>query len=240
MEMLDFSNQVVVIGGASGNLGQAVARAFHAAGANLVLLDRAPDRLAELYPELVGSPQHLLLGSVDASDSDSVEQALGETIERFGRIDVVANAIGGYRAGTPVHETAVQTWDFLSNLNARTAFILSRAAAPHMLAQGSGKIVHTAARAALKGGAKAAAYSASKSAVVRLVESQAAELRHNGINVNCVLPGTIDTPQNREAMPKADHSRWVSPQAIADVVLFLASDAARAVNGAAIPVYGRS
>jgi NAD(P)-dependent dehydrogenase (short-subunit alcohol dehydrogenase family) len=238
--MFDFSNQAVVIGGASGNLGQAVARAFHAAGANLVLLDRAPDRLAKLYPDLADSPEHLLLGAVDATDAESVEQALGETMEQFGRIDVVANTVGGYRAGTPVHETPVQTWDFLLSLNARTAFILSRAAAPHMLAQGSGKIVHTAARAALKGGGKAAAYSASKSAVVRLVESLAAELRHNGINVNCVLPGTIDTPQNRVAMPRADHSRWVSPPAIADVVLFLASDAARAIHGAAIPVYGRS
>jgi NAD(P)-dependent dehydrogenase (short-subunit alcohol dehydrogenase family) len=126
------------------------------------------------------------------------------------------------------------------NLNARTAFVLSRAVAPHMLEQGSGKIVHVAARAALEGGARASAYSVSKSGIVRLVESMAAELRQDGINVNCVLPGTIDTPQNRQAMPKADHSRWVSPQAIADVMLFLASDAARAVNGAAVPVYGRS
>jgi NAD(P)-dependent dehydrogenase (short-subunit alcohol dehydrogenase family) len=240
MNMLDFSNQVVVIGGGSGNLGQAVARAFHAAGANLVLLDRAPDRLANLYPDLAGLPEHLLFGAVDATEAESVEQALEEAVKRFGHIDVLVNTVGGYRAGTPVHETPVQTWDFLLSLNARTAFVLSQTVVPHMLAQGSGKIVHTAARAALKGGGKAAAYSASKSAVVRLVESLAAELKHNSINVNCVLPGTIDTPQNREAMPRADHSRWVSPQAIADVVLFLASDAARAINGAAIPVYGRS
>jgi NAD(P)-dependent dehydrogenase (short-subunit alcohol dehydrogenase family) len=128
----------------------------------------------------------------------------------------------------------------LLNLNARTAFILSRAVVPHMLAQGSGKIVHVAARAALARARKAAAYSASKAATVRLVGSLAAELRRENINVNCVLPGTIDTPQNREAMPKADHSRWIPPEAIADVMLFLASDAAWAVNGAAIPVYGKS
>ncbi len=236
----DFSDRVVMVSGASGNLGQAVTRAFHTAGANLVLLDRAPDRLQNLYPERAGSLAHLLLDSVDATDADSVERAVQAAVERFGRIDVVANTVGGWQGGTAVHETPLETWDFLHNLNARTAFILSRAVVPHMLKQGSGKIVHTAARAGLQGSAKGAAYSASKSAVVRLVESLAAELRHQGININCVLPGTIDTPQNRQDMPKADHSRWVTPEAIADVVLFLASDAARAVNGAAVPVYGRS
>jgi NAD(P)-dependent dehydrogenase (short-subunit alcohol dehydrogenase family) len=238
--MLDFSNRVVLAAGASGNLGQAVVKAFSAVGANLVLLDRAPDRLPRLFRELAGSPDHLLLGSVDAADAESVERAVQNALERFGRIDVLANAVGGYRAGLPIHETPLDTWDFMLNLNARTAFVLSRAVVPHMLARRSGKIVHVAARAALAGAAKAAAYSASKAAMVRLVESLAAELRQENINVNCVLPGTIDTPQNRQAMPKADHSRWVPPEAIADVILFLASDAAWAVNGAAVPVYGKS
>jgi NAD(P)-dependent dehydrogenase (short-subunit alcohol dehydrogenase family) len=238
--MFDFSNQVVLVAGASGNLGQAVATAFHTAGANLVLLDRAPDRLAHAFPQLAASPDHLLLDSVDANDAESVERAVQSTLERLGRIDVLANTVGGYRAGLPVHETPLDMWDFMLNLNARTAFILSRAVVPHMLAQGSGKIVHVAARAALAGAGKAAAYSASKAATVRLVESLAAELRQMNVNVNCVLPGTIDTPQNRESMSKADHSRWVPPEAIADVILFLASEAARAVNGAAVPVYGRS
>jgi NAD(P)-dependent dehydrogenase (short-subunit alcohol dehydrogenase family) len=240
MDMFDFANRVIMVAGASGNLGQAIARAFYAAGANLVLVDRAPDRLPQLFPELAGLLDHLLLGSVDAGGAESVERAVQSALERLGRIDVLANAVGGYRAGQPVHETPLEAWDFMLNLNARTAFVLSRAVVPAMLAQGSGKIVHVAARAALAGSAKAAAYSASKAATVRLVESLAAELRQANINVNCVLPGTIDTPQNRESMPKADHSRWVLPEAIADVILFLASDAARAVNGAAVPVYGKS
>jgi NAD(P)-dependent dehydrogenase (short-subunit alcohol dehydrogenase family) len=238
--MFDFSNQVVVVGGASGNLGQAVARAFHAAGANLVLLDHGADRLPGLFPELAGSDDHLLLGSVDATNADSAAAAIQKALDRYGRIDVLANTIGGYRAGTPVHETPLETLDFMLSLNARSAFILSQAVVPSMLERGSGKIVHTAARGALSGGRKAAAYSMSKSTVVRLVESLAAELRQQGINVNCVLPGTIDTPQNRKDMPNADHSRWVPPEAIADVILFLASRAAGAVNGAAVPVYGRS
>jgi NAD(P)-dependent dehydrogenase (short-subunit alcohol dehydrogenase family) len=238
--MFDFSDQIVMVSGASGNLGQAVARAFHAAGASLVLLDHKADQLPQLFPNLAGSPEHLLLGSVDATAAGSVERAVHVALDRFGCIDVLANTVGGYRAGTPVHETSLETWDFMLNLNARTAFVLSQAVVPVMLRQSSGRIIHVAARAALAGSAKAAAYSISKSAIVRLVESMAAELRQDNINVNCVLPGTIDTPQNRQSMPKADHSRWVPPEAIADVMLFLASYEARAVNGAAVPVYGKS
>jgi len=238
--MFDFSDRVVMVAGATGNLGQAVARAFHTAGAKLVLLDRHQDHLPGIFPELANSSEHLLLGSVDATDVASVERAVKTALERFGRIDVLANTVGGYRGGTPVHETSLETWDFLLDLNARTAFVLSRAVVPAMRERGHGKIIHVATRAALAGAAKTAAYSISKSAVVRLVESMAAELRNDGINVNCVMPGTIDTPQNRQAMPTADHSRWVPPEAIAEVILFLASDAAWPVNGAAVPVYGRS
>jgi NAD(P)-dependent dehydrogenase (short-subunit alcohol dehydrogenase family) len=238
--MFNLTDRVVMVAGAAGNLGQAVAQAFLAAGANLLLLDRAADRLEALYPEPDGAAEHLLIGGVDAADPDSVERAVERAVERFGRIDVLANTIGGYRAGQPVHEMDVESWDFMLTLNARTAFLLSRAVVPVMLAQGGGRIVHVAARAGLAGAGKAAAYSASKAATIRLVESLAAELKQANIGVNCVLPGTIDTPQNREAMPKADHSRWVAPEAIADVILFLASDAARAVSGAAVPVYGKS
>jgi NAD(P)-dependent dehydrogenase (short-subunit alcohol dehydrogenase family) len=237
--MFDFSDHVVMVTGAAGNLGAAVARAFQLTGAKLVLVDRAPDRLPRLFPDLIDSPHHFLATSVDLTDADAVETMVDDTAKRFGRVDVLVNTAGGFRAGTPVHETPLETWDFMLNLNARTLFIASRAVIPHMLQQGSGRIVNVAARAALKGGAKMAAYSLSKSAVVRLTESMAAELKKDGINVNCVLPGTIDTPQNRQAMPNADHSRWVKPEAIADVILFLASDDARAVQGAAIPVYGK-
>jgi NAD(P)-dependent dehydrogenase (short-subunit alcohol dehydrogenase family) len=238
--MFDFSERVVMVTGAAGNLGNAVARAFEVAGANLVLVDRAADRLPRLFPHLANSPDHFLATSVDLTNAHQVEAMVKETIERLGRVDVLVNVAGGFRAGTPVHETALETWDFMLELNARSVFIASRAVIPHMLEQGGGKIVSVAARAALQGSARMAAYSVSKSAVVRLTESMSAELKKNAVNVNCVLPGTIDTPQNRQAMPNAEFSRWVKPEAIADVVLFLASEMARAVHGAAIPVYGQS
>ena len=238
--MFDFTDRVVIVTGAAGNLGNAGARAFQAAGANLVLVDRNPDRLPSLFPELAGSPDHLLATSVDLTDEEAVQGMVGEALERFGRVDVLVNAAGGWRGGKPVHETPLDTLDFLLNLNTRSVFISSRAVAPSMLDRGSGKIVNVAARAALGAAARNGAYSASKSAVVRLTETMAAELKNEGINVNCVLPGTIDTPQNRQSMPKADHGRWVPPEAIADVILFLASDAAWPVSGAAVPVYGRS
>ena len=236
--MFDFSDRIVVVTGAAGNLGSAVAKAFEAAGAKLVLVDQKPGRLPHLFPELAGSGDHYLATSVDLTDEAAVQEMVKEARERFGRIDVLVNVAGGYWAGTPVHQTPLDKWDFMLNLNARTAFIASSAVIPAMLEQGMGKIINVGSRAALQGGAKAAAYSASKSVVMRLTESMSAELKKSGINVNCVLPCTIDTPQNREAMPRADTSRWVPPEALADVILFLASDAARAVHGAAIPVYG--
>jgi len=159
---------------------------------------------------------------------------------RFGRVDVLVNTVGGYRAGTLPHETSLETWEFMLDLNARSAFVTGQAVIPTMLELGRGKIINTAARSALSGSAKEVAYSAAKSAVARITESFAAAYKRNGINVNAILPGTIDTPQNREAMPNADYSRWVKPEAIAQVVLFLASDAAGPINGALIPVYGLS
>jgi NAD(P)-dependent dehydrogenase (short-subunit alcohol dehydrogenase family) len=128
----------------------------------------------------------------------------------------------------------------MMDLNARTAFNCCRAIVPHMLAHGGGRIVNVSARAATEGKARMAPYCASKAAVITLTQSLAAEHKHSAINVNCILPGTIDTPQNREAMPDEDHSKWVPPAALADVILFLASDAARCVTGAAVPVYGQS
>lgn len=237
---LDFTDRVVVITGAAGNLGVAVANVFAAAGARLALVDRSPERLPEIFPQLAASPNHFVSPATDVTNADSVAATTDAVHKYFGRIDVLVNTAGGYRAGTPLHQTPLSDWDFMLNLNARSVFAVCRAVIPHLLERGYGKIVNISSRAALGGEADHAAYSVSKTAVVRLTESMAAELKNSGINVNCVMPGLIDTPQNRGAMPDADFSKWVSPEAIAEVILFLASEGARAINGAAVPVYGRS
>lgn len=235
--MFDFSDRVVMVTGAAGNLGNATARAFMDAGARLILVDRRQDVLEERYPELQDDGSHVFAG-VDLTDEGAVEGMVYEMVQHVERIDVLVNIAGGFRSGTPVHETSLDTWAFMMGLNARTVLVTARAVVPHMLQQKWGKIISVASRAALKGGANAAAYAASKSAVMRLTESMSAELKQSGINVNCIIPGTIDTPQNRGAMPGADFEKWVQPAALADVILFLASAQARSVHGACVPVYG--
>jgi len=173
-------------------------------------------------------------------EQEGADAAVAQALARFGRIDVLCNIAGGFRMGEAVHETSDGNWDFLFNLNARTVLHMARAVVPHMLARGSGKIVNVASMSAQRGAALTGAYTASKSVVMRLTESMAAELKGRGINVNCVLPGTLDTPENRQAMPSADPARWVQPEDLAQVIEFLASPAARAIHGAAIPVTGLS
>jgi len=236
--MHSLHQRVVIITGAVGNLGRAAAQAFQRAGAHTVLVDRAADRLPQAYADIVVSPDHLLLGGVNLGDEAAIAGAIGSAVERFGHVDVLVNTVGAWRGGAPTHETPLADWDLMFAANLRPTLLACRAVAPHFLAQHSGRIVNVAARGGLSGDAGNAAYSAAKSAVLRLTESLSAELKSSGVNVNAILPSTIDTPQNRAAMPAADYAKWVQPEAIADVIMFLASDAARAIHGAAIPVYG--
>jgi len=237
--MSEFDGKVVMVTGAAGNLGAAVAARFAALGSRLALLDRSAERLERARDELDLPSSTVLLPS-DLTAADSVAAAVEKAVTRLGGIDVLANIAGGFTMGPPLHETPASDWDLMMELNVRSVFNTCRAVIPHMLRRGSGRIVNVSARAALEGKARMGPYCASKAAVLTLTESLAAEHRLDGINVNCILPGTIDTPQNRAAMPDADHSRWVPAAALADVIVFLASEASRAVTGAAIPVYGQS
>jgi NAD(P)-dependent dehydrogenase (short-subunit alcohol dehydrogenase family) len=232
-------SKVAIITGAVGNLGAVTARLFKNQGAKTVLVDRSQDRVTEAFKTFGDSPDHFLAGGIDLSDPASLSKLMEQTVERFGRVDILVNTVGGYRGGKPVHETDLADWDFLFGINLRTTLLCCKTVIPHMLKQSSGKIINVASRDALAGSAGYAAYSASKSAVLRLTESLAAELKVSNINVNAIMPGTIDTPQNRTAVPNGDYSKWVPPKAIAEVIAFLASDASRAINGAAIPVYGK-
>jgi len=226
-----FKGKTCLITGAAGNLGRAVASAFSSAGASLILLDHDEKTLRSAYG---GGEERRRMVHADLRDAQSVARALPSDA----RIEILCNIAGGFRMGHPVHETPEDTWELMLGLNAKSVINCARAVVPGMLAAGYGKIVNIAALAGLSGKANMGAYSASKSAVIRLTESMSAELRDKGINVNCVLPSVIDTPQNRAGMPGADPRRWVAPEALADVIMFLASDSARAIHGAAIAVNG--
>lgn len=230
---MSFKGKVVLVTGAAGNLGRAVAQAFAEQGAALVLVELDRKRLQQVHGN---DSETQLLAAADLRSAAPAAEVVKTAVSRWGRIDVLANIAGGFRMGEAVHESSDETWQLMFDLNLRTLLNMSRAVVPAMLSSGGGRIVNVGANGALRGGALMGAYAATKSGVIRLTESMAAELGKQGINVNCVLPTIIDTPENRAAMPDADTSGWVAPAALADVIRFLASDAARAVNGAALPV----
>ena len=235
----NFSERVIVVAGAAGNVGQAIVQQFAGAGAKLALAEYDVKRLDYLPQSLPLDSSNSMRVMVDASNIESVQQMVEQVIHHFGKIDVLVHTVGGYAAGQPVHESGIEVWDKMIALNARSTYIVTGQVAKHMVERDAGgKIITILARNALQGMVNAGAYSASKAAAQRIVESMAAELRTRGINVNGIMPGNIDTPQNREAMPDADYDTWVTTEDIANLVMFLASDKSNAINGASIPIYG--
>ena len=228
----------VFITGASGNLGRAVARHFLDQDARLALVARSAQALQQHFG--AWPAERVLLIPADLLDPQAAKQAAQQALARFGRIDVLCNLAGGFDMGAPVHATPLANWQKQYELNVLTALHAIQAVVPHMVAQGAGKVVNIGAYAARQGAANMGAYIAAKAAVIRMTESMAAELRGQGVNVNCVLPTIIDTPENRLAMPDADPASWVAPDKLAQTIGFLASDAASAIHGAALPVTGLS
>lgn len=227
----------VIVTGAAGNLGQAVVARLAAQGVCLVCVDRTTEALDALVETLPAGTKILTFAGADLSDP-VVAQAMTEAaVDCFGGVDALVNTVGGFVTGR-VDADAFAQWDVMMTLNARVALVTSIAVLPVMQAAGYGRIVHIAAAPGLKAGANQAAYAASKAAVIRLTESIAAEHRSDRITANCILPGTIDTPQNRAAMPDARSTAWVSADSIAQLILFLISPEASVVTGAAIPATG--
>lgn len=233
--MLGLEGKVILITGATGNLGGAVANGARAAGAKVALAGRS---LSSLERSFADSDTVALVPDIDLTDAGSCNGFVEQAIERFGRIDGLISTVGGF-AYANMADDSFETWERMIAMNVRSAFQISQAVLPTMKQLGSGAIVLTGATAALKAPSGLSAYAATKSAVMRLTESLADEVKRDGLTVNCVLPGIIDTPQNRTDMPDADRTGWVTPEAIAEVMLFLVSDAARAVTGALIPVTGK-
>ena len=222
--------KVILDTGASGALGKVVAHAALDRGARVAGVDHAQSQLAQ-------TPERIELGGVDLSDAAQAREAIDAVAAHFGRLDALINIAGAFSFET-VADGDPKTWTRLYAINVLTALNASRAAIPHLLAGGAGRIVNIGAMGALAAGAGMGPYAASKAGVHRLTEALSAELKGK-VTVNAVLPSTIDTPANRASMPKADFAKWVLPQELAGVILFLAGDEAGAVTGALLPVNGR-
>jgi NAD(P)-dependent dehydrogenase (short-subunit alcohol dehydrogenase family) len=236
----DLRGRVALLTGGAGGLGQAVSTAFAAAGAAVVIVES--EHTGPAAEALIAAAsmrgERMTYVAADVLDEDSVQAVIDTVVAQQQRLDIVVNLVGGYAAGQPVTALDLATWQRMLDLNVRTAFLVSKHAGSVMAGQGSGCILNISARGARTGRKHAAAYAVAKSAIITLTEVQAEEMRDQGVRVNCILPSIIDTPANRAAMPDADFSRWPRPEAVARVLLFLASDDAKLISGASIPVYG--
>jgi NAD(P)-dependent dehydrogenase (short-subunit alcohol dehydrogenase family) len=233
MMSLDLRGKSVAVTGGFGTLGASVGRAAIAAGADVALLDRVDAAKAptDLAPAVA-------IGGVDLGSAAAAGAAIAQVVERFGRLDGLVNVAGGFRWET-LEGGSIETWDLLYQINLRTAVNASQAALPHLQRSGNGRIVNVGAGAAAKAGAGMGPYAASKAGVAKLTEALAEELKDRGVTVNAVLPSIIDTAPNRTEMPDADFARWVRPEQIAALIVFLLSDRASAITGALIPISGR-
>ncbi len=237
---MTFAQKVVLVAGGTGGLGRAVTLAFLGQGARVAVTYRNTEELETLKAAAGADASRLSGHRTDVTDEAAARALVWELVSRHGRLDALVNAVGGYTGGAKVWEMEASDLDRMLLLNLRSGFMLSRAAAPAMLEQGHGAIVNVASRSALVHGAGEAAYSASKAAALALIDSLAADLKGTGVRANSILPSIIDTEANRKAMPKADFAKWPKPEEIARVILFLCSDDARLIHGAAIPVYGHT
>jgi NAD(P)-dependent dehydrogenase (short-subunit alcohol dehydrogenase family) len=233
---IDFAGKVALVAGGTGGLGRAVSLACLEEGAKVVVPYRREKEFAELQRAASGREPQLIGRVVDVLD----ETSIAKFVEEVGRIDVLVNTVGAYVGGVELWKLAPADFDRMLNLNLRAGYLLARAVVPGMLQRGQGAVVNVSAKAAVDHGAGASAYAASKAASLALMDSLAADTRGRGVRVNSVLPSIIDTKANRDAMPGAKFDAWPKPEDIAKVILFLASDAAKVVHGAAITVYGDS
>ncbi|HEV2484423.1 MAG TPA: SDR family NAD(P)-dependent oxidoreductase [Terracidiphilus sp.] len=235
---ISFSGKVALVAGGTGGLGSAVSRAFLEDDAKVVVTYRKEEEFAALKSAAPSNAGALEGYRVDITDEPAAAELVADVLSKHGKLDAVVNTIGGYAGGTKLWDLDTKILDKMLALNLRSGYTLARAVLPAMLKQRYGSIVNVAAKAALDHGAGAAAYAASKAAAVALMDSLAAETNGTGIRVNSILPSIIDTTANRQAMPDADFTLWPKPRDIAQVILFLCSDAAKTIHGAAIPVYG--
>jgi NAD(P)-dependent dehydrogenase (short-subunit alcohol dehydrogenase family) len=234
-----FSSKVALVTGGTGGLGRAVTLALLHEGASVITTYIKKDE-ADALKDAVGPTPHLELLPLDATDETACRTLVDGITARHGHLDILVNAIGGFAGGKALWETEAKSYQLMLTLNLHAGYNLARAVVPAMLRQKSGSIVNIASKAALDHAAGVSAYAASKAATLALFDSLAQDVKGSGVRVNSVLPSIIDTEPNRKAMPGADFSKWPKPEQIAQVILFLCSEEAKVVHGAAIPVYGES
>jgi NAD(P)-dependent dehydrogenase (short-subunit alcohol dehydrogenase family) len=235
-----FEGKVVLVAGGTGGLGRAVTLAFLEEGAKVVATYRKQEALTALKITAGVNTAQLDGFAVDVTDEAAVRQLIEKMVGKYRRLDAMVNTVGGYAGGRKLWELETKVFEQMLALNLRSGYALARAAVRAMLKEGHGAIVNVASKAAVDHAGGAAAYAASKSAALALLDSLAEDLKGSGVRVNTILPSIIDTEANRKAMPKADFAKWPKPEQIARVILFLCSDDARVIHGAAIPVYGDS
>ena len=235
---IDFSQKVVLVAGGTGGLGRSVSLAFLQHGATVAVTWRHQQEFDALREGAGNSASRLTGFNIDVTDPKSTADLVNQILSRFSHLDALVNTVGGYAGGIPLWQLEPDVFERMINLNLRASYALAKAVAPVMVARKSGAIVNVAAKAAWDHAAGASAYAASKAAVLALMDSLAADLAGTGVRANSILPSIIDTEANRRDMPRADFSRWPKAEDIANVILFLASDEARVIHGAAIPVFG--
>jgi NAD(P)-dependent dehydrogenase (short-subunit alcohol dehydrogenase family) len=236
-----FEGKVALVAGGTGGLGRAVSLAFLGEGAKVEVTYVVPGEWAELQDVVAKLGGGALKGhEVDVTDETAVNGLVEEIVESQGRLDVLVNTVGAYAGGLKLWEMETRVFEQMMALNLRSGYALARAAARTMLKQKRGAIVNVAAKAAFDHAAGAAAYAASKAAALAMIDSLAADLKGSGVRANSILPSIIDTAANRKAMPKADFAKWPKPEDIARVILFLCSEEAKVIQGAAVSVYGDS
>ena len=234
---MNFHDKTVLVAGGTGGLGREVTLAFLEAGAKVIVTFRREEELASLTAAAkrtgTSPPEGL---SLDVTDQAATDKAISKIVERTGPIDILVNAVGGYAGGKNIWEVGAEVYDQMLQLNLKAGFVLARAVVPVMIRQNRGWIVNVCSKAAVDHAAGNALYAASKAAALALFDSLAAEVKPYKINVNSVLPSIMDTPANRQAMPTADFSMWPKTEDVARVILFLCSEEARLIHGAAVPV----
>ena len=237
--MNQLAGRTAIVTGGTGALGRAVTFELLTRGANVMCTYLADEELDASFALRQSFGERVIFGKADVTRQTHVAKLVSKTEETFSRIDILVNVVGGFAMG-PIGATGEDDWDDMMSVNLKSAFLCSRAVIPMMIMNGWGRIVNVGSRPALMGSARMSAYGASKAGVLNLTQSMAEELREHDITVNAVVPGTIDTPANRAAMPEGDYSKWVPPSDIAKVIAFLSSEDARSVSGAFVPVHGKS